>query len=195
VERTSIAPPAGECKPEAGKVQEATKQKPPEAQVAPDIVSRDRVIIRGGPSSARPASRAKDALTRATRPLDLQGADRAHSLFSGTRLFRASKGRRGCAAVAAAGAGDTDVASQVSPTPEGGCLAYMVRTGFNSSQGEPLQMIEFSQEKAQGDTRKMLLALLCCWFLPSRLPAMCSRPGSRRVRRRRTGGSSSASSF
>lgn len=166
VELTSIAPPPAESKPEAGKEQEAAKPKRPEAQVALDIVPCDCVIIRGeavvseASLTGESAPQMKDALMRVTRPLELQGADRVHSLFSGTRLLRASEGRRGGAAVAAIESGEADVAEQVPPTPEGGCLAYVVRTGFNSSQGELLQMIEFSQEKVQGDTKEVLYALL-----------------------------------
>ena len=43
-------------------------------------------------------------------------------------------------------------------------MAYVLRTRFSSSQGNLLQMIEFSQEKVSGDSKETgfaLLMLLC----------------------------------
>ena len=37
--------------------------------------------------------------------------------------------------------------------PDGGALAYVLRTGFGSSQGSLLQMIEFSQQTVAGNFR------------------------------------------
>ena len=52
----------------------------------------------------------------------------------------------------------------MSSPPDIGAVAYVLRTGFSSSQGNLLQMIEFSQEKVSGDSKETgfaLLMLLC----------------------------------
>ncbi|CAE8725304.1 unnamed protein product [Polarella glacialis] len=69
--------------------------------IAPDIVPCDCVIIRGeaiaseASLTGESAPQMKDALAREDgRQLDLQGVDRVHCLFSGTRLLRASEGSK-----------------------------------------------------------------------------------------------------
>jgi cation-transporting ATPase 13A1 len=47
----------------------------------------------------------------------------------------------------------------VPPTPDGGALCYALRTGFSSSQGELVRMIEFSTQSVSGDSREILCAL------------------------------------
>ena len=64
----------------------------------------------------------KDAVPSEARALDLEN-DRCHCLFSGSRIVRAS-------------VGDSITAdSEIPATPDGGCLCYLLRTGFYSSQG------------------------------------------------------------
>ncbi|CAK9047768.1 Endoplasmic reticulum transmembrane helix translocase (Complexed with DOR1 protein 1) (Endoplasmic reticulum P5A-ATPase) (Sensitivity to the P.farinosa killer toxin protein 1) [Durusdinium trenchii] len=140
----------------------------PDQKVAPDIVPCDCVLIRGeavaseASLTGESAPQMKDALSSEDRPLELQGRDRVHCLFSGTRIVRATEGTN-----------KEEVetqrpTSEVPPTPNQGCLAYVVRTGFASSQGQLLQMIEFSQDKVSGDTREVIVAiviLLCCALL------------------------------
>lgn len=46
------------------------------------------------------------------------------------------------------------------PTPDGGCLCYCTRTGFSSSQGKLVRMIENSTSTVRGDTRDTVLLLL-----------------------------------
>lgn len=131
----------------------------PQQKVAPDIVPCDCVILRGDAVASEAsltgesAPQMKDALDAQDRRLDLQGVDRVHCLFSGTRLLRSSEGG---AEEETAGAGAPEVPS----TPGGGCLCFVVRTGFASSQGHLLQMIEFSQDKVSGDTKEVIVALL-----------------------------------
>jgi cation-transporting ATPase 13A1 len=46
------------------------------------------------------------------------------------------------------------------PTPDGGCLCYCTRTGFSSSQGKLVRMIENSTSTVRGDVRDTVLLLL-----------------------------------
>jgi magnesium-transporting ATPase (P-type) len=48
-------------------------------------------------------------------------------------------------------------ASGIPTAPDGGALAYVLRTGFGSSQGSLLQMIEFSQQTVAGGTLVVVL--------------------------------------
>ena len=71
-------------------------------------------------------------------------------------------------------------------------MAYVLRTGFGSAQGELMQMIEFSQQTVSSDTRETLGALgillesnasveeklrtLTCKTARSRLPTLSKPP-------------------
>jgi len=72
--------------------------------------------------------------------LDMEGKHRVHVLFSGTKLISISNvdGR----------------------TPDQGGYCYVLRTGFSSSQGKLMRMIEFSREDVRGDAKETLGALL-----------------------------------
>ena len=96
----------------------------------------------------------KGAVPSEAQALDLEN-DRCHCLFSGSRVVRAS-------------GGDSVLAdSEIPPTPDGGCSCYVLRTGFFSSQGELLQVIEFSRESVTGDSKEIMvaLAILTCFAL------------------------------
>ena len=89
-----------------------------------------------------------------------------HTLFAGTFVTAsapavsptatARRARRAAAAAAAAAGGRLP---GVPPTPDGGCV-QRCRTGFSSSQGELMQMIEFSQAKVTTTRRDDALLLL-----------------------------------
>jgi len=85
-------------------------------------------------------------------PLDINGRDRVNVMFSGTTLITASPGE-----------GDFPV------SPDGGCLCLVLRTGFGSSQGELMQMIEFSTESVSADSKETGVALLVLFCF-----ALCS---------------------
>ncbi|CAK0888423.1 unnamed protein product [Prorocentrum cordatum] len=132
-----------------GAAEKAAKEKVAAEAAAWDIVPCDCVIVRGdaivseASLTGESAPQMKDAIVVEDRALDMQGPDRVHSLFSGTKLLRSSEGSARKAGSVACGA---EGAPKVPKTPEGGCLCFVVCTGFSSSQGELLQMIEFSQE-------------------------------------------------
>ena len=94
------------------------------------------------------------------RPLDIEGRDRVHTLFSGTTVVVASPGTP----VTAATKSQSNFAGHNIATPDGGALCFVLRTGFSSSQGELMQMIEFSTEQVSADSAETgfaLLILLC----------------------------------
>ena len=95
-----------------------------------------------------------DAVPSEARALDLEN-DRGHCLFSGSRVVRASDGD------------SIPADSEIPATPDGGCLCYVLRTGFYSSQGQLLQVIEFSRESVTGDSKEIMvaLAILTCFAL------------------------------
>uniref|UniRef100_A0A7S1J4X1 P-type ATPase A domain-containing protein n=1 Tax=Eutreptiella gymnastica TaxID=73025 RepID=A0A7S1J4X1_9EUGL len=122
---------------------------------AVDVVPCDCVLLRGSAVvneatlTGESVPQMKDALSmdegaEADRPLDLNGRDRVHVLFSGTATIKTSSNN---------GPGALPC------TPDDGCLAYVLRTGFGSSQGELMRMIEFSQQKVSSDSKETLMAL------------------------------------
>eukprot|EP01104_Vermistella_antarctica_P018701 TRINITY_DN7027_c0_g1_i1.p1 TRINITY_DN7027_c0_g1~~TRINITY_DN7027_c0_g1_i1.p1 ORF type:complete len:1422 (+),score=337.42 TRINITY_DN7027_c0_g1_i1:106-4371(+) len=89
--------------------------------------------------------------------LDIESDHRTHTLYSGTSLMQVTPAEGGGAV------------AKISAPPDGGCVCYCLRTGFASSQGKLLQMIEYSSEQVSGD-KKETLAL----FTVLLLFALCS---------------------
>lgn len=83
----------------------------------------------------------------AEQALDINGEHRAHVLFSGTSVMQID-GAKGQAASAALRA------------PDGGCVCVCLRTGFASSQGTLVRMIEYSSEQVMGSTKESIVLLL-----------------------------------
>jgi magnesium-transporting ATPase (P-type) len=64
---------------------------------------------------------------------------------------------------ASTGASSSCLDGRIAPPPDSGAVAFVLRTGFSSSQGKLMQMIEFSQQSVSGDsveTGKLILAPL-----------------------------------
>lgn len=85
------------------------------------------------------------------RKLDIENRDKIHTLFSGTTLMQHSVGNGPV------------------PTTDDGLLCYVLRTGFRSSQGTLMRMVEFSTEQVSADKKEtaMLLCLLFCFACAS----------------------------
>lgn len=130
----------------------ATQIQQPQGRMHQDTIVPCDVLILSGTAIVNEATltgesipQMKDALVEkesGDRPLDVDGKDRIHTLFSGTSLvaFTSAQGDRA--------------------TPDGGCLCLVLRTGFNSSQGELMQMIEFSSQAVSADSKETGAALL-----------------------------------
>ena len=125
-----------------------------------DVEPCDCVLLRGawvaneGTISGESGPQMKDAVPSEARAVDLEN-DRCHCLFSGSRVVRASDGDF------------IPTDSEIPATPDGGCLCYGFRTDFYSSQGELLQVIDFSGESVTGDSKEIMfvLAILTCFAL------------------------------
>eukprot|EP00644_Phytophthora_capsici_P010737 jgi/Phyca11/526333/estExt2_fgenesh1_pm.C_PHYCAscaffold_90054 len=76
--------------------------------------------------------------------LDMKSGHKVHVLFGGTTVMQAdtsSEGQPGTTAV-----------KRIPHAPDEGCTAYVLRTGFSSSQGKLVRMIEFSSGKVTGSS-------------------------------------------
>ena len=92
-------------------------------------------------------------------PLDVEKTHRVHMLYGGTTILQHnSPVASGDQSGAAAGA-EKDLSA-----PDGGCICYCVRTGFSSSEGKLVRMIEFSQEQVLTDAKEVLALLFLLLF-------------------------------
>jgi len=148
------------------------KKKSPPPPPGSDVVPCDLLVLSGSAVvneatlTGESVPQMKDALKveegdeEEHRPLDIEGRDRVHTLFSGTTVVVASPGTP----VTAATKSQSNFAGHNIATPDGGALCFVLRTGFSSSQGELMQMIEFSTEQVSADSAETgfaLLILLC----------------------------------
>jgi cation-transporting ATPase 13A1 len=86
--------------------------------------------------------------------LDMMGMHRVNTLFSGCSIVTITSRNKK--------SDENDVgegSSSIPEPPDNGAVAYVLRTGFGSSQGSLLQMIEFSQQSVSGDSKETGLAL------------------------------------
>ncbi|KAK4688093.1 manganese-transporting P-type ATPase, partial [Tremellales sp. Uapishka_1] len=79
-------------------------------------------------------------LREGTDLLDMNGSDRNNVLFSGTKALQVEKAGEG---------GMT--------TPDGGCLAVVLRTGFGTTQGQLVRTMIFSTERVSANTFESFL--------------------------------------
>jgi len=92
--------------------------------------------------------------------LDIEGVHKVNTLFGGTSIIKMSHGR--------SGDGEKSSKSSAAYPPDGGCPCYALRTGFSSSQGELVKMIELSSSAGSShdpenmrDSVMMIMLLMC----------------------------------
>lgn len=148
-------------KPNQKQANGAAQKKPANEPAASDVVPCDCVILRGSAVvneatlTGESVPLMKDALESKSnavdRDFDMNGEHRVHVLFSGTSLVSSTGGSEPTK-------DDAEGCSIPNP-PDQGCICKVLRTGFSSSQGELIQMIEFSTQQVSADSKETLLAL------------------------------------
>ncbi|KAJ1914073.1 putative cation-transporting ATPase 1 [Tieghemiomyces parasiticus] len=98
------------------------------------------------------------ALREPTDRLDMTGADKVHTLFGGTKILQVTP--------LAAAAGDRSALDCLAtsgappPPPDGGCTAYVLRTGFGSAQGKLVRTMIFNTDRVSANNAEALLFIL-----------------------------------
>jgi cation-transporting ATPase 13A1 len=151
------------------KQQQQQQQQQQHQNQASNIVPVDCVLVRGSAVvneatlTGESIPQMKDALQSGkTKTLAMNAEHRVHTLFSGTTLVATSSGASNTSSSSSSSntTATSSMTSNVPLPPDSGCVCYVLRTGFNSSQGKLVQLIEFSTESVSGDTKEVAFALL-----------------------------------
>ena len=93
-------------------------------------------------------------LWEADARLDVDGAHKNTVLFGGTKVLQSSPGEPAC-------------------TPDGGCLAVVLRTGFSTAQGQLVRTMLFSTERVSANNLEsflfigflLIFAIAASWYV------------------------------
>ena len=148
-----------------------------------DVVPADILLLRGSTVvneaslTGESVPQMKEGITDLIEGdhLDMKTRHKTHVLYAGTKMLQC----KGVEVVereeASSDEEEGDAASQhihphhnlygdIPNPPDGGCLTFVLRTGFSSAQGKLVRMIEGSQEKVKGHERETALLLLLLFF-------------------------------
>jgi cation-transporting ATPase 13A1 len=134
-----------------------------------DIVPADLLLLRGSTVvneaslTGESVPQMKEGLTdlEPGDALSIKGKHKMNVVYAGTKMLQCL----GDPSAENNGVYKGPNVSPVSVPPDGGCLCFVLRTGFSSAQGKLVRMIEGSQEKVKGHERETgLLLLLLCVF-------------------------------
>lgn len=89
--------------------------------------------------------------------LNMKGKHKMNVAYAGTKMLQCL------------GNNESSMMNHIPSPPDGGCVCFVLRTGFSSAQGKLVRMIEGSQEKVKGHEREtgLLLLVLCVFALIS----------------------------
>lgn len=164
-----------------GKVVDITEKSKADAPEEGDVVPADILLLRGSTVvneaslTGESVPQMKEGISDLVEGehLDIKTRHKTHVLYAGTKMLQC----KGVDVVDAEEASsDEDESSsavshahekyygEISNPPDGGCICFVLRTGFSSAQGKLVRMIEGSQEKVKGHEKETALLLLLLFF-------------------------------
>ena len=131
-----------------------------------DIVPADLVLLRGSTVvneaslTGESVPQMKEGLTDIVEEdeLAMKGKHKMHVLYAGTKLLQCKGPMKSDDENDAIEV--VDLYPHIPEPPDNGCTAFVLRTGFLSSQGKLVRMIEGAQEKVKGHEKETALLLL-----------------------------------
>lgn len=132
------------------------------------LLLRGSAVVNEASLTGESVPQMKDALTHEKSSngaqddnlLDITGMHRVSVLFSGTSLVTVHVSNQSHNSNKQGAQQKALQEIDIPLPPDHGATAYVLRTGFGSSQGALLQMIEFSQQSVSGDVKETGFALL-----------------------------------
>eukprot|EP00804_Cyclotella_cryptica_P030113 CCRYP_009538-RA/>CCRYP_009538-RA protein AED:0.03 eAED:0.03 QI:136/1/1/1/1/1/6/155/1657 len=150
-----------------------------------DVVPADILLLRGttvvneASLTGESVPQMKEGISELTEgeELDMKTRHKTHVLYAGTKMLQC-KGVEVVEAEEASSDEEEEKTTKHNPSssqhlhvygdipnpPDGGCICFVLRTGFSSAQGKLVRMIEGSQEKVKGHERETALLLLLLFF-------------------------------
>jgi cation-transporting ATPase 13A1 len=146
-----------------------------------DVVPADILLLRGSTVvneaslTGESVPQMKEGISELTEgeELDMKTRHKTHVLYAGTKMLQCKGVEIVDAEEASSDEEDKDSATaathphlfgDIPNPPDGGCISFVLRTGFSSAQGKLVRMIEGSQEKVKGHERETALLLLLLFF-------------------------------
>ncbi len=138
-----------------GDIMSLTKTK----EQGEDVVPADVLLLNGSSVVSEASLTGESVPQMKERIADLSDDDnlaiktkhKSHVLYAGTTMLQVK-------------AGADDVLEAIGNPPDGGCICFVLRTGFTSAQGKLVRMIEGSQDKVKGHEVETALLLLLLFF-------------------------------
>jgi cation-transporting ATPase 13A1 len=167
-------------------VKDATTTKNTNADEDGDVVPADVLLLRGSTVvneaslTGESVPQMKEGFTELLEGemLDIKTRHKTHVLYAGTKILQckgvevtdkeeASSDEEEDKNVTSSSSSSSAPAllhphayGDIPNPPDGGCIAFVLRTGFSSAQGKLVRMIEGSQEKVKGHEKETGLLLL-----------------------------------
>jgi len=156
-------------KPHFVKNDDKTKPQPVKVEDdGGDVVPADLLLLRGSTVvneaslTGESVPQMKEGLTEIEQNehLSMKNKHKMSVAYAGTKMLQC----KGALEAEPQTGNAKGILSDIENPPDGGCVCFVLRTGFSSAQGKLVRMIEGSQEKVKGHERETGLLLLLLFF-------------------------------
>ncbi|ACI64716.1 predicted protein [Thalassiosira pseudonana CCMP1335] len=153
-----------------GDILSLTRCVPPkkkESENDGDVVPADILLLRGSTVvneaslTGESVPQMKEGISELVEGehLDMKTRHKTHVLYAGTKMLQCKGASDKPAPVS-----HHHAYGDIPNPPDGGCVCFVLRTGFSSAQGKLVRMIEGSQEKVKGHEKETALLLFLLFF-------------------------------